>query len=108
MLLADLRQMFRFAAEREIVQRNPLEGIKRASIGGKDTERDRVLSDDELRTLWQAVPKARMAPRSAAAIWLILASGARVGEAMGAVWADALPAETMARQRLIADLRDAA
>lgn len=107
-LLADLRQMFRFAAEREIVQRNPLEGIRRASIGGKDTERDRVLSDDELRTLWQAVPKARMAPRSAAAIWLILATGARVGEAMGAVWADALPAETAARQRLIADLRDVA
>ena len=85
-LLADLRQMFRFAAEREIVQRNPLEGIKRASIGGKDTERDRVLSDDELRALWRAVPQARMAPRSALAVWLILATGTRVGEAMGARW----------------------
>jgi len=85
-LLADLRQMFRFAAEREIVQRNPLEGIKRASIGGKDTERDRVLSDDELCSLWRAVPQARMAPRSALAVWLILATGTRVGEAMGARW----------------------
>lgn len=85
-LLADLSQMFRFAAEREIVQRNPLEGIKRASIGGKDTERDRVLDDAELLALWKAVPRARMAPRSAVGIWLILATGARVGEAMGARW----------------------
>jgi integrase len=85
-LLADLRQMFRFAAEREIVQRNPLEGIKRASIGGKDTERDRVLSDDALLQLWRAVPEARLSQRSAAAIWLILATAARVGEAMGARW----------------------
>lgn len=85
-LLADLRQMFRFAAERDIVQRNPLEGIKRASIGGKDTERDRILSDDELRTLWRAVPDARMSSRSAIAVWLILSTAARVGEAMGARW----------------------
>lgn len=85
-LLADLRQMFRFAAEREIVQRNPLEGIKRASIGGKDTERDRKLSDDEIRALWRAVPQARLAKRSAIAIWLILSTCTRVGEAMGARW----------------------
>jgi integrase len=87
-LFADLRQMFRFAAEREIVARNPLDGIKRASIGGKDTERDRVLTPEELRILWDAVPKAGMASRSSVAIWLILATGARVGEAMGAVWDD--------------------
>ena len=85
-LLADLRQMFRFAAEREIVPRNPLEGIKRASVGGKDVERDRVLSADELRALVVALPAAGMGPRSLAAVWLILATAVRVGEAMGARW----------------------
>lgn len=85
-MLSDLRQMFRFACEREIVPVNPLAGIKRASVGGKDTERDRVLSDDELRALWRAVPLARLSARSASAIWLILATGARVGEAMNARW----------------------
>lgn len=85
-LLTDLRQMFRFAAEREIVQRNPLDGIKRANVGGKETERDRVLSDDEIRALSAAVPQARMAPRSAVAVWLILATACRVGEVMGARW----------------------
>ena len=85
-LLADIRQMFRFAAEREIVQRNPLEGIRRASIGGKDVERDRILSDDELRALSHAVPRANMGTRSVAALWLILATACRVGEVMGARW----------------------
>jgi integrase len=85
-LLADIRQMFRFAAEREIVPKNPLDGIKRASVGGKDVERDRVLNHAEIKALWSAVPKSGMAPRSAAAIWLILATACRVGEAMGARW----------------------
>ncbi len=85
-LFTDLRQMLRFAVEREIIAANPLDGIKRAKVAGKSTERDRVLGDDELRALWLAVPRARMAPRSAAAIWLILATGCRVGEAMGARW----------------------
>jgi len=87
-LFADLSQMFRFAAEREIVPRNPLEGVKRRTIGGKDTERERVLSEAELQALRRAVPSARMAPRSAAAIWLILSTAVRVGEAMGAAWED--------------------
>ncbi len=85
-LFANLRQMFRFATDREIVPRNPLDGVKRASIGGKDVERDRVLSDDELRMLWTRVPAAHMHPRNSAAIWLILATAVRVGEAMGAQW----------------------
>jgi integrase len=85
-LLADIRQMFRFAAEREIVQRNPLDGIKRTSIGGKDVERDRCLSDDELRALWAALPSSGLNARSVAAVKLILATACRVGEAMGARW----------------------
>jgi integrase len=85
-LFADLRQMFRFATEREIVARNPLDGLKRDRIGGKDVERDRVLEDAELLALWAAVPEARMQKRSAAAIWLILSTACRVGEAMSARW----------------------
>jgi integrase len=85
-LLADLRQMWRFAVEREIVGANPLAGIKRSKIGGADVERDRVLDDDELRALARALPTARLAPRTEVAIRLILATAVRVGEAMGARW----------------------
>lgn len=92
LLLADLRQMLRFATEREIVARNPLDGIRRAAIGGKDVERDRVLDDAELRALAAALPAARLHPRTEAAVWLILATGARVGEAMSARWEHVDPA----------------
>ncbi len=85
-LLTDMRQMFSFAAMREIVHRNPLEGVKRAKLVGKEVERERVLSDAEIKALWKAVPAARLGPRSAAAVWLILATACRVGEAMAARW----------------------
>ena len=58
-LFADLSQMFRFAAEREIVSRNPLDGIEAATLP-QAPRRERVLDDDELRALWRAVPKAGM------------------------------------------------
>jgi len=85
-LLTDMRQMFSFAAMREIVPRNPLEGVKRAKLVGKEVERERVLGVDEIRALWKAVPGAGLGPRSAAAVWLILATACRVGEAMAARW----------------------
>lgn len=88
-LFSDLRQMLSFAVDREIIQANPLAGLKRSKIGGKDTERERVLGDDELRQLWAALPASRLNPRSRCALGLILATGARAGEVTGATWADA-------------------
>lgn len=89
MLLTDMRQMLAFALEREIIATNALQGVQRRKVGGKDTERERALSDAELRALWAALPAARLNPRSRCALGLILATGARVGEATGATWADA-------------------
>jgi integrase len=89
MLLTDLSQMLKFAALRDIVPQNLLLGVERNDVGGKETERERVLTEDELRQLWAALPSARLHPRSRCALSLILATGARVGEAMGATWADA-------------------
>jgi integrase len=85
-LLADLKQMFVFAETRGIIDRDPLAGIVRRHVGGAETQRDRVLSIDELADLAKRVPAARLNVRSAAAIWLLLATGARIGELMGAVW----------------------
>lgn len=89
-LFTDLRQMLAFARDRDLIATDPLAGLKRTKIGGKDTERERVLKDDELRLLLQAIPNARLHPRTALALHLILATGCRVGEMMGAVWADAI------------------
>lgn len=97
-LLAELKQMFDFAADRELTAGNPLGTTKKAKIGGASVERDRALSDTEVTALASAALIARMQPRSALAIWLTLATGVRVGELMGAVWADALHADPKPRK----------
>ena len=102
-LLADMKQMFGFAANRDLVLRNPLEGIKRASVGGKDVERNRVLNDGEIRHLARLVPLASLGPRTAAGIWLILATGCRVGELMGAEWQHV---DTVARTFYLPDTKN--
>lgn len=85
-LLSDLKQMFRFAVEREIVEHSPIEHLRKNKVGGADTERDRYLEEKEILTLSQLVPLARLSKRSEHAIWLILATGCRIGELMGATW----------------------
>ncbi|HRD95856.1 MAG TPA: tyrosine-type recombinase/integrase, partial [Rubrivivax sp.] len=85
-LLAALKQMFRFALAREIVERNPLDTISKRDAGGKENGRERALADDEIRALAAALPKANMHARSVAALWLILATGARIGETVSARW----------------------
>jgi len=49
-----------------------------------------------------------MTARSAAAIWLTLATGARVGELLGAIWADSLPAGHKARTERLIELQEIA
>lgn len=90
-LYADLKQMFRFAQIREIVASNPLELVTKKDVGGASVERERVLSSDEIVALANAIPEANLGARSRAAIWITLATGARVGELMGATWADGKP-----------------
>lgn len=97
-LLADLKQMLDFALERELIAINPLATTKKSKVGGKDVERERVLTEEEIRQLLGALPHANLGPRSVCAIWLTLATGVRVGELMGAMWADALPADPQARK----------
>jgi integrase len=104
-LLADLKQMLDFALERDLIMGNPLATLKKSKVGGASVERDRVLTDDEIRQLSDALPLARMSPRSVAAIWLTLATGVRVGELMGATWANTLPTEPKARQGRLEALR---
>jgi integrase len=87
-LLSDLKQMLAFALVREIIERNPLDTVTRRHAGGVDAMRERVLSTDEIVELVKRIPEANLNPRTATAIWLLLATGARIGELMGAVWAD--------------------
>ncbi|MFO0121108.1 MAG: tyrosine-type recombinase/integrase, partial [Inhella sp.] len=89
MVLSSLRQMFTFALVREIVRADPTYGIKKGRDGGgKDVERDRTLSAEEISLLATLTPTAKLNQRTETAIWLMLATGCRIGELMGATWAD--------------------
>jgi len=84
-LLGELRQMWGFGIKRGLVESDPTSHLKRDDFG-KKTERERVLSDAEIRALGKALPHANMAKESQLCIWLILATGCRVGETLQATW----------------------
>jgi integrase len=86
MIFSLMRQMFRFAVDRDLIDHDPTASIRKAKIGGKDTERDRVLSEEEIRTLAKLVPEAGLLASTEAAIWIALSTCCRVGELMNARW----------------------
>ncbi len=81
-----MRQMFRFAVDRDIIENDPTSAIRKAKIGGKDTERDRVLSEDEIRALCRQMPSAQLLNTTEAATWIALSTCCRVGELLKAQW----------------------
>ncbi len=103
MLLADVKQMLRFGVEREVIPQSPVESIKKRSVGGADVERDRVLTPDEVTALAKSLPLSSMQRRSALAVWLILATGCRIGELMGAEWRHV---DTVARTLYLPDTKN--
>lgn len=103
-LLADLKQLMSFATDREIISSNPLASVKKSKVGGKDTERERVLSAEEIQQLTTRTLPLRLS----IAIWLILATGVRVGELLGAAWADALPRDPGERSGRMNELQQLA
>ena len=81
-----MRQMFRFAVDRDIIEFDPSSSIRKAKIGGKETERDRVLSEDEIRQLTNALPSANLLKTSELAVWIALSTCCRIGELLAARW----------------------
>ncbi|WP_236232431.1 site-specific integrase [Pseudomonas tohonis] len=86
MIFSLMRQMFRFAVDRDLIDHDPTSSIRKAKIGGKEVERDRVLSEEEIRTLAKLAPEAGLLPSSEAAIWIALSTCCRIGELLNARW----------------------
>ena len=85
-IFGDLRQFFNWCDARELVSKHPLRGITKKDVGGAQPERERVLSADELRTLYTKMPDAHFERQTELAIWLMLSTLARVGELTQAKW----------------------
>jgi integrase len=89
----DVRAFLRWARARGDLDANPTEGMRKPQTPGP---RERVLSEDEIRTLWRSLPEAL--PRSSTVrsiIMLCLLTGQRAGEVAGIT-----AAELDAKQRL--------
>ncbi|MGJ0515832.1 MAG: tyrosine-type recombinase/integrase [Methylomicrobium sp.] len=86
LILSLVRQMFRFAVDRDIIEFDPTASIRKAKIGGKPVERDRVLSEEEIRELYRKLPDANMIPSTECAIGIMLSTLCRVGELSKAQW----------------------
>ena len=84
---SSLRQMFRFAVVREIVEADPTAAISKFNIGGQSVERDRVLTDDEIKLLAKLLPESGVTLPTQIAVWIALSTGCRIGELITAEWA---------------------
>lgn len=87
-LFGDLRQFFNFALAREWVEAHPLAGLTKEKIGGRQKERDRYLSEEEIIDLKQRLPSANLLYTTELSIWIMLSTCCRVGELSQAQWAD--------------------
>lgn len=87
-LFSDLKQMFDFALDRELISANPLATVKKSRLVGRPVERERVLSTAEITELSEHTRTTNLHPKIACAIWILLSTGTRIGELMGACWVD--------------------
>jgi integrase len=76
-----LSKVFSFGMEKERVESNPVHGVKRLYV---EKPRERVLTEEELRTLWPLFD--RLLPTVAAAWRLILLTAQRPGEVLSMRW----------------------
>jgi integrase len=81
---ATMGAIFKWAITENLVapERNPVSGISRP--GGSETPKDRTLSDDELKAIWNALEKETSPVKDV--LKLILLTGQRPGEVMGMRW----------------------
>jgi integrase len=97
-LKAVLSKLFDWAADRGVLAGNPAAGVKLPAAVRehlKQGGRDRVLADEEIRTLWEGLDGVEADPRTkgrgvvtAAAFRLILLTGQRPGEVLSMRWRD--------------------
>ncbi|WXG51453.1 MAG: tyrosine-type recombinase/integrase [Candidatus Sedimenticola sp. (ex Thyasira tokunagai)] len=84
-----IKQVFGFAEGKGYVERNPAYPLKKNAFEIEDNRRDRALSLDEIKVLWDALAKApRMSPQFKIGLKILLITGVRSGELRLARWSE--------------------
>jgi integrase len=81
-MLAQLRKLFNWAIDRDLVAENPCVRVPRA----RATSRDRVLTDDELKAIWHAA--GTMGWPFGSIVQLLILTGQRRAEVAGMQWTE--------------------
>ena len=79
-----LKQLFEWAAAKDLIAASPMAGVE--APGGKERPRDRILTAEEIKTLWSKIDSADMAEPTRMALKLLLVTGQRRGELTQARW----------------------
>ena len=83
-LLGAVQRLYTWGIEKDLLETTPCVKIKRP---GEEKSRDRVLSDEEIRTFWHQLDSTkRMGEGVRVALRLILVTAARPGEVCGLGW----------------------
>jgi integrase len=83
------KKVLRYARTQGHVEVNVLADIARRDVGGKEGERDRALSFDEITTFWRGVAGyAGLSWQVRACLLFLLLTGQRIGETLAATWGD--------------------
>ena len=85
-VLSLIRQMFRFAVSRDLLESDPTAAISKKTVGGANVERDRVLDEREIRELALKLPKAGLEETTILVTWIVLGTCCRIGELLKARW----------------------
>lgn len=72
--------MFRFSVTRDIIEFDPTASLSITKMTTTPTERDRVLSHDEIKELAIQLPNANFLKSTECAIWIALSTMCRIGE----------------------------
>jgi integrase len=81
-----LGQMFKFGVLRGIVTGSPCVALTRP--GGRERNRDRKLTEMEIKTFWEELDSAEISHTVRIALRLLLVTGQRRGELARAMWRD--------------------
>ncbi|TAL61754.1 MAG: site-specific integrase [Legionella sp.] len=87
-ILSTIKQVFNYAVSRGSLQHNPAINIRTRDIGGVEKPRERVLSSDEVKTIWNFLESelCEMSESARMAIKIIILTGVRTGEIRLAQW----------------------
>lgn len=83
--LSSIRQCYGYGIGIGLLEHDPTSHLKKAAFAGKSVIRERVLSEEELiHLLTVALPASSLSPKGKAAVKILLATAARIGELLKA------------------------